>query len=106
MGEGIWGTGGEEGPAWPHRGKNGLHGHTGETCRATWERPAWPHSRDLHGHTVEACMATQARPRARNQGQTMTRDEGQGQGRTWGCGKLARGENVDDDPAGFISKCM
>ena len=38
---------GEEWPAWPHRGKNDLHGHTGETCMAT------------RGPSM-ACMATQA----------------------------------------------
>ena len=38
-------TGCEEGPAWTHRGKN--------ACMATWEKPAWPHSRVLAGHTVD-----------------------------------------------------
>ena len=31
-----------------------LHGHRGDTCMATQERPACSHRRDLHGHTSGA----------------------------------------------------
>ena len=47
MGRGIWGE---------MRMRKGLHGHTGArvACMATQERPAWPHrgKNGLHGNTV------------------------------------------------------
>ena len=51
----------QERPAWPHRDKKGLLGHTGEACMATQEpRMA---CMATQGPRM-ACMVTQARPRA------------------------------------------
>ena len=51
----MW-NGGEEGPAWLHRGKNDLHGRTGEACMATHgqEWPAWPQAWPVQAMPVEA----------------------------------------------------
>ena len=44
--------------SWPH-GRD-LHGHTVEACMAAQKRPAWPHrdKNGLHGHTGEAFFST------------------------------------------------